>query len=652
MAERIGIGDEPQKSGGGDANVLQLKDQTKIRLVDDPNTGVLSWRQHTIKHASDEDQVEFVVCPGPRICPLCRKPTSTVIDPETKKKSSKQNFPVSKRNATNVWDYETNSVKVLIAGPQVFDEFKAAKAVGIDPSSCDWLVHKMGKGISTKYKLVRGNTEPFIFAEQVGPDVLINTDRYGADTAPEKIFELLDKAGIDYDAIEVQTFTEEEALEFVLPFGRCKGLTIEQALAQDQEWCEWLHGQKLGNEEFGDPIFVALQTALEARGFVGPVDETPISTPEPGATPAVADETPVEAATPVATPDAGMVTLIAPDGAEHEVPESAREALEGAGYTLKPEPEPVAEELQAVIGPPYTMVNDAEAEVSAPDEATRTALEAAGFRVAGGIATAPAVLEITYPCTMLSPDGKEVPAPTAEARSALESAGFTLLDESSQASAAEEPPPEPQGPTPVLAEESVEVTIAGATVPMTFKAALVTAKAGTPVEFVDDNAAEYATLLISTGGEPPETEGAAAQDERTLAQLHADQAEPQAEPERAAPDPEKPFACELCDWAGKTKGSLTQHMKREHPDAEPAAAATPAAATPSPAAAAAAGAGADVRDRVKAKLAAQGSKDYKVLLAMFEEVTKETSGAAKRDISKFTEEELLALERRLDAEAA
>lgn len=647
MAERLGIGDEPTKSGG-DPNILQLKDQTKIRLVDESGTGVIAWRQHTIKHADDDQQVEFVVCPGPRICPLCRKPTSTVE--KDGRKEAKQNFPISKRFATNVWDYGSSSLKVLIAGPQVFEEFKAAKAVNIDPTSCDWMVHKMGKGIQTKYKLVRDNASPFAFADQVGPDSLVDLDKYGADTAPERIFELLEKAGIDYDAIETQTFTTEEALEFVLPFGRCKGLTVEQALAQDQEWCEWLHGEMLKEERFAEPIFLVLQTAMQERGIVGPVDESPIQS-SGGAAP-VNDERPVEE-TPVAASEPEMVTLIATDGSEQTVPKEAEAALLAAGYTVKEEPEPEEAEPTAVIGPPYTMTNDAGAEVPAADDAAKAALEAAGFRVAGGTATAPETLEVTYPCTMVGADGSEVPAPTPEARAALESAGFTLAGSGVKDSFATEEP-EPSGPEPILAEETVTVTIAGSQVPMAFKAALATAKAGTPVEFEDGNVADYAALLISTGGEPPETEGEAhaaavpPAQSQAMHDMHQEAQNPESESSPPPGDPDKPFACQMpdCGWAGKTKGSLTQHMKREHADE----AAVGQDALPSQPAVAANGATAsdDVRDRVRQKLSGQPTKDYKKLLSLFEEVTKETSGAAKRDISKFTDEELLALETKID----
>lgn len=621
MAERFKVGDENKKSGG-DPNVLSLKDQTKIRLVDSSGAGAIAWRQHTIKHADDENQVEFVVCPGPKVCPLCRKPTSTIEDKDGKREA-KQNFPVSKRFATNVWDYGSNTVKVLIAGPQVFSEFEAAKAVSIDPTSCDWIVHKMGKGITTKYKMVRDNAKPFPFTDQITPEDMHDLDKYGSDMSSEKIFELLEKAGIDYDAIETQTFTLEEALQFVLPYGKCKGMTVEQTLAQDPDYCEWMRDTKMKDELYFDPIFLVLQTAMEARGLVGPVEEgaAPLSGPVQSN-----DETPVEE---VASVGPAMVTLIAPDGSEQEIPEEAKDALLAAGYTVKEVPEPAPEPETTY---PIMLTGPDGSEVPAPNAEAAVALEAAGFTPPAQEGPGP---ETTYP-VMLEKDGAEVEAPDEVAASALEAAGFMPVsygDDTEFEESAED-----TEPTPILADEQVTVTLAGSTLPMAFKAALATAKAGTPVEFDDGSVAEYATLLLSTGGEPPETAEVTAQEpvqSQAEHDMHAEAQEPQAE-QVPVTDPEKPHVCQVpgCGWAGKTAGSLTQHMNKQHADVEPpasqAAPAAPAVNDDS-----------DVRVRVKKHLADNPTKDYKKLIALFDEV------AGKRDIAKFSDDELLALEAKL-----
>lgn len=592
MAEKVRVGSEPEKTGGGDPNVLQLSGANKIRLVDDSETGLLAWKQHNVKYLDsdgepDEDKTpEFVVCPGPKLCPLCRKPVNA---------KGKQNFPISKRRATNVWDYGTNSVKVLIGGPQIFNEFKETRDVGIDPLSCDWIIHKTGQNKSTTYKLVRDNPSHFEFEGLVTAETLHNLDKYGDDYSPEKIFEILEKCGWDYDNMKTQEFTEEQALAYVMPFGKHKGMTIEQILAQDPEYAEWFHGQGVSDEKFMDPNFLAFHTAMEARNMVEGIEALmdQASTPPPAAHEQPVQQQPAPTPEPAVSP--GMVTLLDHGGKPTEVPEVAVEALLAAGYTRPPEPEPEA----------------------------------------------PA--EPEFPVQLVK-DGAEVEAPDATTLAALEAAGFTRIDQKPD-DAEPSPDEEPAQTAPTIQEipagRAVHVTINGSTIPMGFGAAFTVLKSGQAVDFKDPEAQEYAMMLLSTGGEPPETvEPPSDVQSPEEHALHQEGASPTAQP-----DPDKPFSCSLCDWAGKTKGSLTQHIKREHPDAtgDSQSEASPAPATATAAPPAQAGDG-DPLDRVKNLLAQlpKEQKDYKVLISLFKEVS-----GGKNDINDFTPEELAALEQRI-----
>jgi hypothetical protein len=564
--EKFRAGDPPPKSsGGGDPNVLQLKNANRIRLIDSAEDGVGAWRQHTIKNLDDPDdngKVKFVPCPGPKLCPLCRKPTRR--DEEGK---SVQNFPVSRRFATNIWDYESNSIKVLIGGPQIFEEFAAAREVGLDPLAQDWIIHKTGSGIGTKYKLVRDNPTPFAHQDQVTVDNLINFDKYGSAPSPEKIFELLEEQGWDYDALVAPSFTEQEALEFVLPYGKAvKGMTVEQALAQDPGFCEWLHGKKREDEAYFDEVYLALDTAMVAQGMVKPVEEeeqthapAPSTEAEPPAQPAAATPPPAPAA-----PEPNMVTLIDLAGEEQTVPAEAADALIGAGYKRK------------------------EQETTAP-------------------------------------------------------------------------PPEPEpaatpDPAPIGTTAQVKVKINGQSLDMTFKQALDVQRTGLGVEWeAPEGAGDFATFLISTGGEPPSLEEAVASSMTQSAAedaMHKEGQDPQADPTPQQDD--KPFKCKEpdCDWSGKTSGALTQHYNRVHaPQGGAPAAADPApaptAGAPAAAQEGAAGASGEDRavvfERVKALLAKQPEGDYRKVLEIFEEV------ANTRDLSEFTAEQLLEVERRLQA---
>lgn len=359
------MGSATAKGGGGgqkDPNVLDLKEANRIRILE-PVT--FKWRQHFIESTTDSEQGRPVVCPkGPdgrdqSPCPLCMKPVGT---------DGKQRFPISRRFATNVWDYESQSVKVLIAGPQVFEEFDAYVALGLDPTAADILVHKMGKGINTSYKVVRANETPM--PTQIQPGMLHDLDKYDTPDSTEKIFEKLEAMGWDYDDLEMPSYTLEEAEAFQMPYGKFKGLTIEQIVANDPDYAQFIHGSKKDDGSLGDPVFIALQVVLENAGLVPELEDVPTAPPAPAASkapeaapaPPVAQETP-----PVAS---GMVALVGPDGLAVAVPEAAVSSLLAAGYThpVVVEPEPPSTHRDVVIN--GTVVN--------LDNASADALIAAG----------------------------------------------------------------------------------------------------------------------------------------------------------------------------------------------------------------------------------------------------------------------------------
>lgn len=331
MAE-AGWGTVTEKGKGGgsaDPNVLKLGDSTRIRVLEPT---ARRWRQHFIESSSDPDQGRSVVCPkGPdgrdqMPCPCCMKPVD---------EKGKQRFSISRRFATNVWDYESESVKVLIAGPQVFDEFDADAKLGMDPTATDYIIFKSGKGTQTSYKVRRGDPGA---GPTVGPDDLHDLSKYDTPTSAEKILELMEEMGIDYDSLEMPSFTLEEAEKFTIPYGKHKGQTIEWLVANEQDYCEYLHNAKKEQGNYGDPVFVALQVCLEDIGAVEALDQMPTTPPKPAqASPAPSP------ATESAPADPDVITLIGPDGKPQEVPALAKDALLQAGYT-EPQPDEPAEE--------------------------------------------------------------------------------------------------------------------------------------------------------------------------------------------------------------------------------------------------------------------------------------------------------------------
>lgn len=284
--------------GGGNPNVMRLQTTNRVRILD---SRPARWRQHIVENPDNPDSVTFITCSQDG-CPLCRKPEGP--DPKTGK--TRRYFPVQRRFATNVWDYETQSVKILIAGPQVFDEFASASELGYDPAECDWIIHKTGTGKQTSYKLVRGDKEPF--GQEITPTQLHDLSKYITPQSDEQIFETLERMGIDYDALPIYEFSLEEALSFVMPYGKHKGMTIEQLMATEEQYAQWLHSKKSEDGAFGDPVYLAINTVLESRNGVNP------KMPEAATLPAI-EEAPVEEApAPVEAPVAVLEVEEEPEG--------------------------------------------------------------------------------------------------------------------------------------------------------------------------------------------------------------------------------------------------------------------------------------------------------------------------------------------------
>lgn len=364
-AERHGWGTVTAKgSGEGDPNVLTLKDATKIRLVE---PGSVKWRQHFIESSKDDEQGRSCVCPkGPdgranQPCPCCMKPVD---------EKGNQRFSVSRRFATNVWDYDSGSVKVLIGGPQIFEEFDTRAAAGLDPTACDWIIHKVGEKKQTKYKMIPANDAPF--AEDVKPGDLHDLDKYAMPDTAEQIFEKMEAMGIDYDALEIPTFTLDKAESFQMPYGKFRGLTMEAIYATDKEYMAYLYNAKREQGSYGDPVFIAMHTLLEDRGEVEPLDEFPEIVRPSGNAKAAEPE-----------PSAGTVCLVGPDGNEMDVPEGAVEAMLSAGFSRpEPEPEVPADDQVMLVAPDGTE--------SAFPSAVVDALLQAGYKPVDQQAAAPA----------------------------------------------------------------------------------------------------------------------------------------------------------------------------------------------------------------------------------------------------------------------
>jgi hypothetical protein len=345
--------------GASDPNILKLGDQNRIRLLEPSGR---KWRQHSIDGEKfdgvDDNAFRSVVCPrGPdgnssAVCPLDMKPS--FIDGEGK---VQQLFPVSIRYAANVWDYESGTVKVLLGGKQIFEEFAAAAKMGFDPTQSDFIIFKMGKDRQTSYKVIRGDSSPL--PEEITPEKLHNLDKYESPDSADKIFEILADIGIDYDAIELPSFTYEEACAFVMPYTKkAKGLTMEQLYEQDKDFMQWLYGEKRGQGQYGDAVFQAMHAVLLHHGDTTPIEDIPKAPAK-----AAAKKAPTEP-TNGSAPSTGTITLLDPSGAPTEVPEAAKAALLAAGFS-EPVDEPTEEGMKTLVGPDGNAVTVPQGAVSA-----------------------------------------------------------------------------------------------------------------------------------------------------------------------------------------------------------------------------------------------------------------------------------------------
>lgn len=332
--------------GGGDANVLKIDEQTRVRVVDsEPRR----WRQHAIE--GSDGKFKGVVCPkgpdgrGNAECPLCMKPVARDEEGEIV-----QLFPVSRRHAVNVYDYGSDSVKVLIGGPQIFKEIDQVAKLGLDPLECDFHIAKAGRNRDTSYTVVRGSSDPL--PRDIGPDDLHPLDKYDEPSSVESIFQQLAERGIDWDEIRVPQLELDEAEATEVPWGKHKGLTVGEIWAVDPDYLEYMCGLKRADGVY-DKIMLAMHAVLLHHGATTPLPVHDGVTKDSLVNGAPKRERPAPepAAPPEPAPkDDDKVTLYGPDGAV-EVPAVAADSLIATGAFTKdppveaaePDPEPESE---------------------------------------------------------------------------------------------------------------------------------------------------------------------------------------------------------------------------------------------------------------------------------------------------------------------
>lgn len=232
---------------GQSENILQLEEQTRVQILE---PAVETWLQHGIKSQKDGDNsFRSVPCPQDSTCPLCAK--------------GRKHFPISKRYAVNVWDYKAEAIKILIGGKSIFVQgFERDAKVGFDITKYDYMINKTGKGLNTEYDVVRLEMQD---RPEVEPSDLHDLSSLSEPLEPEKVFELLDEFGIEYDELEVPEFTFKEACEYKMPFGKYKDWKVGELVTEDADYASYICSVKQEAGDIADPTYVALNTVLEGE---------------------------------------------------------------------------------------------------------------------------------------------------------------------------------------------------------------------------------------------------------------------------------------------------------------------------------------------------------------------------------------------------
>lgn len=140
------------------------------------------------------------------------------------------------RNASNVWDYDTNSVQKLNAGDSVWKPIATTRKLGVDILSVDWAIMKSGQSRNdTEYATTNLGASAF----QLPADAqLFNIEQEYAPHTIEEMKSIVESCGVSWESVvnppELQFPSLEDALAHVMPNGKYKDQTFKQIWDADQ----------------------------------------------------------------------------------------------------------------------------------------------------------------------------------------------------------------------------------------------------------------------------------------------------------------------------------------------------------------------------------------------------------------------------------
>ena len=199
-------------------------------------------------------------------------------------------FGVKATHAGLVYDYDEQAIKILEAGNSIWEAIKDLVEAGKDLSGRDIIITKKGTGRSTTYSVVDCDPTP----APAGLDTMDRPDleaRY-VPVTKEEVLEDLRALGFTNPE---QIFTKvpidpQVAMAFPIPFGKHKGVTLQQLISVDVKYMSFLC-TKIDRQDVKNYARVVsnalLGTAYEVGGASPSMEQLDFKAPEEGA-----DQTP------------------------------------------------------------------------------------------------------------------------------------------------------------------------------------------------------------------------------------------------------------------------------------------------------------------------------------------------------------------------
>lgn len=205
--------------------ILEPNTTKQFHILLEPDEEPYSYWTHYIPNKGGGAPRGFVViCPGKNICPACKV----------------KSYRTTMQHAINVWDYSSNSVKILRQGNSVMSQLKLIHDQYKTWDHIDISIRRIGDGQGTQYIVVPIPRQE-IFNEDITNKLHIIPEVKHANT-PEEIQQYIDGITVDtnFNPEEFGKKEEKRSGQFVMPFGKYKGQTLIDIYKKDTEYIGWL----------------------------------------------------------------------------------------------------------------------------------------------------------------------------------------------------------------------------------------------------------------------------------------------------------------------------------------------------------------------------------------------------------------------------